>query len=204
MKPPARHLSCVHALVFTAVTAVTLAACSGDPGAMPTAEPTPNDSTTSIVDQLLTPTESAAPTAYPSATDPAQIANNVALWYESGGKEELTGVRGEAEAVYSHHDDDFWFIDFSRLFDQVHEAQEYPPIPDRKTQAAWSAALKHVSNGGGDVFNATRFGTAQSQSAERAKQEAQGWKELAEGIKGLKAVEARLHRTFGLDPLTAP
>ena len=81
MRWPTRHLSCVHALVFTAITAVTLAACSVDPGATP-AEPTPTDGITSIVDQLLTPTESAAPTAYPSATDPAQTANN-ALWYES-------------------------------------------------------------------------------------------------------------------------
>ncbi|MFF3322552.1 hypothetical protein [Streptomyces sp. NPDC002889] len=201
MKQPTRRL----ALVFTALTAaVTLAACSTAPGAEPATEPTPTDTTTAITDPL-TPTESTPPTHYPSATTSAQTAANVALWYEAGGEEQITGVRGQAEAVHSHHDEDLWVIDFTPFFDDVHEAQEYPPIPDPKTQAAWSAALKHISEGGGAVYDATRLDIGESsQSAEEARQMDLGWKELAKGVKGLKAVEERLSRTFGLEPLTAP
>jgi predicted small secreted protein len=201
MKQPTRHL----ALVFTALTAaVTLAACSTAPGTAPATEPTPTDTTTTI-DDLLTPTESTPPTHYPSATTSARTAANVALWYGSGGEEQITGVHRLAEEVHSHHDEEMWVIDFTWVFDGVREAQEYPPIPDPKTQAAWSAALKDISEGGGAVYDATRLGTGDSsQSAEEARQVERGWKELAKGIKGLKAVEERLGRTFGLEPLTAP
>ncbi|MEV1078319.1 hypothetical protein AB0I98_08705 [Streptomyces sp. NPDC050211] len=113
-------------------------------------------------------------------------------------------MRREAEEVYAQHAEGDWVIDFTWYFDRVHEAQKYPPIPDRKTQAAWSAALKHVNNGGDDILDSTRLGTVESQSAEQAKEEARGWKELAEGIKDLKALEVRLHDVFGLDPLTSP
>ncbi|ATW52199.1 hypothetical protein [Streptomyces xantholiticus] len=201
MKQPKRHL----ALVFTALTAaVTLAACSTAPGAAPGTEPTPTDTTTAIADPL-TPTQSTPPTHYPSATTSARTAANVALWYESGGEEQITGVHRRAEEVHSHHDEDMWVIDFSWFFDDLREAREYPPIPDPKTQAAWAAALKNISEGGGAVYDATRLGTGEtSQSAEEARQVERGWKELAKGIKGLKAVEERLSRTFGLEPLTPP
>ncbi|MBT2365912.1 hypothetical protein J7E88_11495 [Streptomyces sp. ISL-10] len=201
MKQPARHL----ALAFTALTAaVNLAACSTAPGVAPATEPTPADTTTAITD-LLTPTESTPPTYYPSATTSAQTAANVELWYESGGEEQITGVRRQAEEVYSHHDQDMWVIDFTWFFDDVKEAQEYPPIPDPKTQAAWSTALKHINEGGGAVYDATRLDTGESsQSTEKARQMDRGWKELAKGIKGLSAVEERLNRTLGLEPLSAP
>ncbi|MDQ1012423.1 ABC-type glycerol-3-phosphate transport system substrate-binding protein [Streptomyces sp. V4I23] len=201
MKPPTRHLG----LVFTALAAaVTLAACSTAPGAAPATEPTPTDTTTAIADPL-TPTESTPPTHYPSATTSAQTAANVALWYWSGGEEQITGVHRRAEEVYSHHEEDRWVIDFTWFFDDVREAKEYPPIPDPKTQAAWAAALKNISEGGGAVYDVTRLDTGESsQSAEEARQMDRGWKELAKGIKGLEAVEERLSRTFGLEPLTAP
>ncbi|GGW49865.1 hypothetical protein [Streptomyces xantholiticus] len=201
MRQPTRHL----ALVFTALTAaVALAACSTAPGAAPATGPTATDATTAIADPL-TPTESTPPTHYPSATTSARTAANVALWYESGGEEQISAVHRQAEEVYSHHDEDMWVIDFTWFFDYVREAQEYPPIPDPKTQAAWSAALKNISEGGGAVYDATRLGTGEtSQSAEEARQVERGWKELAKGIKGLEAVEERLGRTFGLQALTAP
>jgi hypothetical protein len=189
------------ALVFTTVTAVTLTACSAAPGTTPTAEPAAVEST-SWSDSYLTPSESVPPTVDPSATGRWQIAGNVDFWYEAGGEEQITGVREEAKEIYSHHAEDSWVIDFSMFFDYVDGALEYPPIPDRKTQAAWSTALKHIKYGGADVRGANQIGIVRN--PEQVRREAHGWKELAKGIEGLDAVEARLHHTFGIGPLPSP
>ncbi|MFG2651318.1 hypothetical protein [Streptomyces sp. NPDC048436] len=201
MKQTTCRIRCVNALVLAGVIATTLAACSADPGATPTTEPTTAEST-SPIDRFLTPTESVPPTAYPSATNSEQVANNVVSWYESGGEEQITGVRDRSKEIYSHHAEDNWSIDFSLFFDRSKEAQEYPPIPDRKTQAAWSTALKHVRSGASDIYMSNQLGIVRG--SKEVKREAHGWKELAQGVKGLKAIEARLHREFGLDPLTSP
>jgi hypothetical protein len=195
----ARHLRRLRVVVLAAVTAALLAACSGDPGAAPTAEPTPTDSATPFAEPTPTPTASATPT-----TDPSQIANNVTYWYESGGEEQIVSVINMAAEIQARHARRAWIVDFSHFFPTVHDAQKYDPIPDRKTQTAWSTALGHLNNGAGDILDSSQLGIVQSQSPEQVKQEARGWKEFGEGIKGLKAVEARLHRTFGLDPLTDP
>ncbi|SOD91474.1 hypothetical protein [Streptomyces sp. Ag109_G2-15] len=113
-------------------------------------------------------------------------------------------IRRSAE-LQADHDRGGGFYDFSGYFPTVQGAQKNQPIPDSKTQAAWSTALKHINNGAGNVYEALpHLGAVQTMSPKQEKQEARGWKEFGEGIKGLKAVQARLHRNFGLELRTDP
>lgn len=192
----------VRVLLFGAVAVALLTACSDTSRTSRVAEPTPSVSATPTAEP--TPTSTHTARATPS-TDPSQVAGNVTYWFDSGGESQLVSVINAAAEIRASHHPGAELIDFSTYFPTVHEAQKYRPIPDGRTQAAWSTALKHLNNGAGDVYEALpHLGTGQSMGPEQEKQEARGWKEFGEGIKGLKAVQARLHRSFGLVLLTDP
>jgi hypothetical protein len=195
----ARHLRRLRVVVLAAVTAALLAACSGDPGAAPTAEPTPTDSATPFAEPTPTPTASATPT-----TDPSQIANNVTYWYESGGEEQIVSVINMAAEIQARHARRAWIIDFSHFFPTVHDAQKYDPIPDRKTQTAWSTALGHLNNGAGDILDSSQLGIVQSQSPEQVKQEARGWKEFGGPQGGRSTAPPHLRPRSADGPLGGP
>ncbi|MEU6594095.1 hypothetical protein ABZ923_33625 [Streptomyces sp. NPDC046881] len=195
MSRPARHLPRVRALFLTAFTASVLAACSSGPQTTPADEPTPAQTPT----PALTPANPATPTTHSALTaDPSYIANNVIYWWDSGGKGKLVNLISTAVDVQDLQTSNDWAYDFGPFFNTLDRVREYGPIPDVKTQATWSAALKHLQDGAGDILNATRLDGTQSQSPSEAAQETQGWKEFDEGIKYLKATQTRLHRTFGL------
>ncbi|MEU6064942.1 hypothetical protein ABZ864_10725 [Streptomyces sp. NPDC047082] len=201
MSRPARHLPCVRALFLTAFTASALAACSGGPQTTPAGGPTPAQTPT----PALTPADTATPTTHSALTaDPSYIANNVIYWWESGGERELVSLISTAVDVQDLQTSNDWVYDFGPFFDTLDRVREYGPIPDVKTQATWSAALKHLHDGAGDVLNSTRLDGMHSQSPSEAAQETRGWKEFDEGIRRLKATQTRLHRTFGLTPLNDP
>jgi len=211
MSRPAPHLPGFRALFLTAFTASVLAACSGGPQTAPAGEPTPAQSTTPAptpaqsTTPAPTPTDTATPATYPALTaDPSYIANNVIYWWESGGDGEFVNVISDAVDVQDLKTSNFWAYDFGTFFRTLDRVRAYGPIPDVKTQATWSAALKDLNDGAADILNATRLDGTQSQSPREAAQEAQGWKEFDEGIKHLKATQTRLHRTFGLTPPNDP
>ncbi|MGA5042076.1 hypothetical protein ACPCA8_34380 [Streptomyces capoamus] len=207
MSRPARQLPGVRALFLTAFTASALAACSSGPQTTPADEPSPAQTPTpaQTATPALTPTNPATPTTHSAlTTDPSYIANNVVYWWESGGEGELVSSISSAVDVQDLRTSNVWAYDFGPFFDTLDRIREDDPIPDVKTQATWSAALKHLHDGAGDIFDATRLDGMQSQSPSEAAQETRGWKEFDEGIKYLKATQRRLHRTFGLTLLNDP
>ncbi|MFJ4526244.1 hypothetical protein ACIP4Y_35925 [Streptomyces sp. NPDC088810] len=201
MNRPARHPPRIRTLFLTAFTASALAACSGGPQTTPTDEPTPAQTAT----PALTPVDTATPTTHSALTaDPSYIANNVIYWWNSGGESEFVSLVSQAVDIQDLQTQDDWVHDFGPFFDTLDRVREYGPIPDRKTQATWSAALSHLRHGAGGILNANRLASPQSKSPSEAAQEARGWKQFSEGIKDLKATQTRLHRTFGLTPLNDP
>lgn len=90
------------------------------------------------------------PTTTTTAAGPG---SSVAAWYAGGGNtlvtklsDDLTAISQDGQAadtlsMQAHCD---------TLVEDVGAAQNYPPIPDTQAQDHWSAALGHLSDGGGD------------------------------------------------------
>lgn len=150
-----------------------------------------------------TPTPSSAP---PSASASVSLSPRAAVtgWFTSGGEDRLVDVMGVAADVQARHEREALIIDFTRFFETVHAAQKYAPIPDRATQTAWKTALQHLNNGAGDVYDASALGRGTEDDPKSREQIDHGWKEFGEGVKGLKTLQTRLHRAFGLDLRTDP
>lgn len=88
-------------------------------------------------------------------------------------------------------------LDFGGLMDALTTARLFSSLPDPKTRTVWSAAIDQLEAGAREVLDsAPEVGLIQS--PQETGQALQGWHTFDEGIKSLKATQARLHRTFGL------
>jgi hypothetical protein len=193
-------------LLLTAVTAVLLSACTGadsDPaegGATSAARPTPT------VSMSQTPAPSPSPTAAPTPTTAAEIAEGVNSWYEFGGETALVSLIEEAvkaQAGRPGADLELVTVDFGGLMEALSTARVFSSLPDPKSRTAWIAAIEDLEEGAREVLDSApedRF----FQSPEEAGQALRGWQTFDEGIKSLKAAQARLDHTFGLKPSPDP
>ncbi|MEU9201434.1 hypothetical protein [Streptomyces sp. NPDC048332] len=94
-------------------------------------------------------------------------------------------------------------LDFGGLMDALSTARLFDSLPDPKTRTAWSAAIDHLDEGAREVLDsAPEVGLIQS--PQETGQALRGWHTFDEGIKSLKAAQARLHGTFGLNPSPDP
>ncbi|WP_221353506.1 hypothetical protein [Streptomyces beigongshangae] len=212
MNRPARRLPPVGALLLGAVTAAALGACSDHPRATPAAGPAPARTSTPapVPTSARTPAPASTPGPADSATattrppltaDPSYIANNVVLWWRSGGETELISVIDGAAHVQDLRTRNGWTYDFGRFFDSLDRARAYGPVPDRRTQASWAAALRQLDDGAGDVYRANRHGmSGRTRSPGEVRLENRGWRRIGAGVEQLKATERRLHRAFALVP----
>ncbi|MFH8939438.1 hypothetical protein [Streptomyces griseosporeus] len=196
----ARRVWCA-ALLCAGLTALSACSDEGEPAGA--AESAASTGTPSAPQPTPTPSSS-PPSASPSASVSLSPRAAVTGWFTSGGEDQLVDVMGVAADVQARHERDALIIDFTGLFDTVHAAQKYAPIPDRATQTAWKTALQHLSSGAGDVYNASALGRGTEDDPKSREQIDHGWKEFGEGVKGLKALQTRLHRQFGLDLRTDP
>ncbi|MGW6209246.1 hypothetical protein ACWF9B_37095 [Streptomyces sp. NPDC055089] len=192
--------------LLTVVTAVLLSACSGADsgpaanGATPAARPTPTATLSP------SPTTPPSPTATPTPTTAAEIAEAVSSWYTYGGETALVSVIKEAvkaQAGRPSADMQLVTLDFGGLMDALSTARLFDSLPDPKTRTAWSAAIDHLDEGAREVLDsAPEVGLIQS--PQETGQALRGWHTFDEGIKSLKAAQARLHRAFGLKPSPDP
>ncbi len=189
------------------VVALLLSACAGadpDPAkggaAKPTAQPTSSPSPTP------TPPPSPSPTASPTPTTAAEIAEAVNHWYVYGGETAMVSLieeavkaqagrpRGELETVT---------VDFGGLMEALSTARVFRSLPDPKTGTAWAAAIEHLDEGAREVLDALPKDRMILTPGETG-QVLRGWNTYDEGLKSLKATQARLDRTFGLRPSSDP
>ncbi|WP_393063344.1 hypothetical protein [Streptomyces sp. LN549] len=191
-------------LLLTVVTAVLLSACAGadpDPakgGATPAAQPTPTAT-------LSTPPPP-SPTAAPTPTTAAEIAEAVSSWYAYGGETAMVSLIKEAVKAESGRPDaelDLVILDFDGLMEALNAARLFISLPDPKTRTAWSAAIEYLDEGAREVLDSAPEDSLIQSPAEGG-QALRGWHTFDEGIKNLKAAQARLHRTFGLKPSPDP
>ncbi|MGW7056130.1 hypothetical protein [Streptomyces sp. NPDC054887] len=186
------------ALLLTVVTAVSLTGCSGgDSGATPAAGPTRTSA------PAADPT---TPSATPTPTTAAQIADSVTEWYETGGETVMVSLISEAAKVQAGRKPSSVgtvHVDFGPLFDTIPTAEAYGDIADPAIRTAWSKAVVHLGSGAREVLASSPRPYA-FPSAEQSEQAHRGWREFDRGIKGLKAAQARLDRTFGLKPPADP
>ncbi|WP_328893706.1 hypothetical protein [Streptomyces sp. NBC_00236] len=191
--------------LLTVVTAaVLLSACAGagsDPvngGATPAAQAT-STATTS-------PSPTPSPTATPTPTTPAEIAEAVTSWYTYGGETAMVSLIKESVKAQSGRpsaDMELVTLDFGGLMDALTTARSFSSLPDPKTRTAWSGAIDQLEAGALEVLDsAPEVGLIQS--PQETGQALRGWHTFDEGIKSLKAAQARLHRAFGLSPSPDP
>ncbi|TXS42793.1 hypothetical protein EAO72_13120 [Streptomyces sp. or43] len=188
--------------LLTVATAVLLSACSGagsdraTSGSTPTAQPTSSPPRTS----------SPSPTPTPTPTTTAEIAEAVNSWYTYGGETAMVSLIKEAVKAQSgrpSEDMELVTLDFGGLMDALTTARLFSSLPDPRTRTAWSAAIDQLEAGAREVLDsAPEVGLIQS--PQETGQALQGWHTFDEGIKSLKATQARLHRTFGLSPSPDP
>ncbi|MEU9089331.1 hypothetical protein [Streptomyces sp. NPDC048428] len=94
-------------------------------------------------------------------------------------------------------------LDFGGLMDALSTARLFDSLPDPKTRTAWSAAIEHLDEGAREVLDSAPEDRL-IQSPQEAAQALRGWRTFDEGIKYLKAAQARLHRTYDLKPSPDP
>lgn len=94
-------------------------------------------------------------------------------------------------------------LDFGGLMDALTTARLFSSLPDPKTRTAWSGAIDQLDAGAREVLDSAPEGRL-FQSPQETGQALQGWHTFDEGIKSLKAAQARLHHTFGLSPSPDP
>ncbi|MEV4881346.1 hypothetical protein [Streptomyces cyaneofuscatus] len=187
--------------------ALLLSACAGadpDPAkggaAQPTAQPTSSPS------PIPPPPPSPSPTASPTPTTAAEIAEAVNHWYVYGGETAMVSLieeavkaqagrpRGELETVT---------VDFGGLMEALTTARVFRSLPDPKTGTAWAAAIEHLGEGARQVLDGLPKDRMILTPAETG-EVLRGWDTYDEGLKSLKAAQARLDRTFGLKPSPDP
>ncbi|MEU1347579.1 hypothetical protein [Streptomyces sp. NPDC005795] len=191
-------------LLLTAVTAVLLSACTGAGSDQAKGPATP--STPSSPSATSSPTPSPSPTAAPTPTTAAEIAEAVNSWYLYGGETAMVSLIKEAvkaQAGRPRGDLELVILDFTGLTEAISTARLFSALPDPKTQTAWSAAIDHLDEGAHQVLGSAPENSL-IQSPEEGGQAARGWHTFDEGIKSLKAAQARLNHTFGLKPSPDP
>nr|WSW69442.1 hypothetical protein OG461_26405 [Streptomyces sp. NBC_00995] len=195
-------------LLLTAVTAVLLSACAGaDPGranggSTPAAQPTP----TSTASTTAPPRPSPPPTATPTPTTAAEVAEAVTSWYTYGGETAMVSLIKEAVLAQSGRPTaelELVTLDFGALMDALSTARLFTALPDPKTRTDWAAAIEHLDQGAREVLDSAPEGGL-IQSPQQTGQALRGWHTFDEGIKSLKAAQARLRGTFGLTPSPDP
>ncbi|WP_327306223.1 hypothetical protein OG730_24260 [Streptomyces sp. NBC_01298] len=179
--------------VTAVAAAVLLTGCAGDPEV---AAPKTNVSFKPV------PTVT-APT--PGSTAPVNPGPGVIQWYGTGGEKLLHGLISTARSARGQHQDGKIVIDLGPLSDSLEAARGYTVayIPEQKTQDVWAEARKHLSSGMGTVLNASGLGVSRTSEEKAAEEEAIGWAEIDEGIKGLKETDDRL-RALGCMPTEDP
>ncbi|MER6116062.1 hypothetical protein [Streptomyces sp. NPDC001743] len=189
-------------LLLTVVAAVLLTACSGaDSDAAngsTTAPAPPTPSATS------SPSPSPSPT--PTPTTAAEIAAAVKGWYAYGGETAMVSLIKEtvkAQSGRPRNDLHVVIVDFEGLMAALDTARLFRSLPDPKTRTAWTAAIDHLEEGARTVLDSAPE-TSMIQSPEETAQAARGWHTYDQGIKSLKAAQARLDHTFGLKPSPDP
>lgn len=203
---PGRARALLLPMLTVVTAAVLLSACAGtdsDPanaGTTPTAQPTPPATTSP------SPTPPPSPTATPTPTTAAEIAEAVTSWYTYGGETAMVSLIKEAVKAQSGRpsaDMELVTLDFGGLMDALTTARSFSSLPDPKTRTAWSGAIDQLEAGALEVLDsAPEVGLIQS--PQETGQALRGWHTFDEGIKSLKAAQARLHRTFGLSPSPDP
>ncbi|MFZ4266235.1 hypothetical protein [Streptomyces arboris] len=191
------------------VTALLLSACAGtdsDPAKGGAAKPTTPPTSSSSPIPPPPPSPSPSPTASPTPTTAAEIAEAVNHWYVYGGETAMVSLikesvkaqagrpRGELETVT---------VDFGGLMEALSTARVFRSLPDPKTGTAWAAAIEHLDEGAREVLDALPKDRMILTPGETG-QVLRGWNTYDEGLKSLKAAQARLDRTFGLKPLPDP
>ncbi|MFJ4961109.1 hypothetical protein ACIP6P_01385 [Streptomyces sp. NPDC088729] len=198
-------------LLLTVVTAGLLTACTGADsgpaasGATPSARPTPTPTAAS------SPTPSPArrsPTASPTPSTAAEITEAVTQWYAYGGETAMVSLIKEAGKAQSgrpseKEEFDLVILDFGGLQDALSTARLFGSIPDPKTRKTWSAAIERLDEGTREVLDSAPEGRTFQSPAETG-QALRGWHTFDQGLKSLKATEARLRRAFGLQPPSDP
>ncbi|MEU5659079.1 hypothetical protein ABZ802_26170 [Streptomyces sp. NPDC047737] len=192
----------VRAALLTVVTGALVAGCTGGGDQDgPTAEPTSAAAT-----PVATPSPSPTPTATPKPLTAAQTAELVTNWYTAGGETamvDLIGAVRTVEAARSPDELSLVSLDFGPLLDAVEKAGLPGTIPDAKTQTAWSRALDKLEDGANAVLEGSRR-VGVPDSSDDPDRAALGWLTFDEGVKELKAAQARLDRPFGLRPSPDP
>lgn len=201
---PGRARALLLPLLTVVTAAVLLSACAGadsDPangGATPAAQPTPTATSS--------PSPTATPTPTPTPTTAAEIAEAVNSWYTYGGETAMVSLIKEAVKAQSGRPNaemELVTLDFGGLMDALTTARLFSSLPDPKTRTAWSGAIDQLEAGAREVLDSAPEGRL-IQSPQETGQALQGWHTFDEGIKSLKATQARLHRTFGLSPSPDP
>lgn len=203
---PGRARALLLPLLTVVTAAVLLSACAGadsDPangGATPAAQPTPTATSSP------SPTAPPSPTATPTPTTAAEIAEAVTSWYTYGGETAMVSLIKEAVKAESGRpsaDMELVTLDFGGLMDALTTARLFNSLPDPKTRTDWSGAIDQLEAGAREVLDSAPEDRL-IQSPQETGQALQGWHTFDEGIKSLKAAQARLHRTFGLSPSPDP
>ncbi|HEY3483481.1 MAG TPA: hypothetical protein VGL02_31825, partial [Streptomyces sp.] len=174
-----------------------LTACSGGSGSAQPGDPP--SSTASAAAQSPTPAPTTPTATGTPAPDPSLAAEFVREWFDNGGEPQMRQVSADTAKIQKYHEIHSSIIDFTQFFSDINSAKQYAPIPDRACQSLWSTALKDLADGGDDVYQSAPLGSGTSPGAAQRKGEAKGWKEFDAGVTSLKAAEARLHKSFGLD-----
>lgn len=203
---PGRTRALLLPLLTVVTAAVLLSACAGadsdsaNGGATTATQPTPTATSSP------SPTPPPSPTATPTPTTAAEIAEAVKSWYTYGGETAMVSLIKEAVKAQSGRpgaDMELVTLDFGGLMDALSTARLFNSLPDPKTRTAWSAAIDQLDAGALEVLDSAPE-TGLIQSPQEAGQALRGWHTFDEGIKSLKAAQARLHRTFGLKPSPDP
>ncbi|MFI9587536.1 hypothetical protein ACIHCQ_38305 [Streptomyces sp. NPDC052236] len=183
-------------ITVTALIAVVLAGCSGDPGPTQAGSATP----TAHASQTVEATPTATPTV---TTDPSQIADNVTSWYEYGGAVLIGRVTDAAVKVQTEHANDASVIDFEDLVTACRDARSFGSIPDQKTYISWTTAVRNLYDGANSVLDSGSEDLL-FRSPDKQAQEFRGWEQFSKGIADLKAFHSHLRSSFGLAPEKDP
>ncbi|MFD8800194.1 hypothetical protein [Streptomyces atroolivaceus] len=192
--------------LLVVVSAVLFTGCAGagsepaPPGATQTVRPDPAPS-------APTPsTPAPSPTPSPTPSTAAEIAEGVTHWYEYGGETAMVSLINEAAEVRAGRPDeplDLVTLDFGDLMNALDTARMLGSVPDPETRTAWSLAVEQLDAGARELLGSAPENSL-FQSPEQAGQAWRGWHTFDEGIKSLKAAEARLRDAFGLKPPSDP